>query len=530
MRQRSGLLLLATVMLGGCTMLADMKCEYVYYATDAGPDAEPDAGPDAAVCTPGETRFCYTGPEGTEENQPCKKGTQVCDLEGSGFGLCMDEVKPGVELCSEDADENCDGADACTGTHLWSKNSDASQPVAEALSVAIDTAGNIVLAGYMNGSQGIKMGDSAFNHTGDGDIFVSKYDASGELLWTHLYDCVGGSGLGTSVSTDSMNNIVLTGNFQGTVKFGSESLESDGESDIFVVKLDAASGSPLWSEKIGGVNRQYAASVAIDHEDEIVLAGSFAQSLEIDGVLLNNNKAGFAIFVAKLDADGRRIWSRVFGGDAEQHSRDIAIDKSNNIFVVGHFRGNVDFGGVAHPSAGEEDVFIVKFDSSGDDIKHKYLGGTGSDYGLSVATDSSGNVVLAGDVANKVVVAKLDGVDLTDMGSTSFGDGVLDQATCVAIDDADNVLVTGYFDGSIEPYTPQAVMGRDIFLLKLDPKIKDIWVHSFGDVDNEQANSVATDSAGNVVLVGQFQGMIDFGDQPLMSAGTGDMFVAKFAP
>lgn len=557
MRQRSGLLLLGTVMLGGCTMLADMKCEYVHYAADAGPDAgpdadpdaDPDAGPDAAVCTPGETRFCYTGPEGTEENSPCKKGTQACEPQGSGFGPCMGEVKPAAEDCSTgEVDESCDKEAKCTGTPQWSGQLGEGL-MREALDVAIDSKGDIVLTGYVNGIEGFGA-SSPLSSAGDGKIFVAKYPASGgEPLWYKVFD--GDSGqVGNSVSTDSKNNIVVTGSFTGVVNFGDDDqtlLASEGLSDIFVVKLDA-SGKHVWSDSFGSNSLEFGHSVAIDSGDNIVLTGSQGGNVDFGGGPLPNN-GDYDVFVVKLDPSGTHLWSKVFGSVGVQYGRGVAIGSEDAVILVGDFTGEVEFKPplLTNPDLNATDIFVAKFDSSGGTLWSNQLGGGSSQHGTSVATDSAGDIVLTGSIASQVnfgcgaldyttgetvIAVKLDGVTGGCGWNKSFDGTITDKGTSVAIDGAGNVVLTGHFSGPVKfENGPLPNAGdRDIFLAKLDPNGTPVWSKPFGGLDDDVGNSVATDGVGNIVLTGQFRGTVNFESKVLTSPGKGDIFVAKFAP
>jgi hypothetical protein len=63
----------------------------------------------ACLCIPGTVRSCYTGPSGTEGVGTCVAGTQTCIVEGTGYTLCENEVKPRPEVCGNGLDEDCDG-------------------------------------------------------------------------------------------------------------------------------------------------------------------------------------------------------------------------------------------------------------------------------------------------------------------------------------------------------------------------------------------------------------------------------------
>jgi hypothetical protein len=95
-----------------------------------------------------------------------------------------------------------------------------------------------------------------------------------------------------------------------------------------------------------------------------------------------------------------------------------------------------------------------------------------------------------------------------------------------------NVLVAGRFEGTIDfGGGPLASLGvGDVFVAKLDTDGGHLWSKRFGNASDEAAAGVATDSAGNVLVAGHFDGAIDFGGGPLNNAGGGDVFVVKLAP
>src|SRR5262249_18344080 len=133
---------------------------------------------------------------------------------------------------------------------------------------------------------------------------------------------------------------------------------------------------------------------------------------------------------------------------------------------------------------------------------------------------------------NDTFVVKL-GPDLDHLASASFPDASTDQSyNEVAVDSAGNVVVAGDFEGSIDfgggPPAGAGDHGR--FLAKVGPQLKHLQSKSFGDAESQRAADVAVDGAGNIVLIGNFTGSIDLGGGPLTSAGGSDIFVAKFDP
>src|SRR5690554_6799470 len=141
-------------------------------------------------------------------------------------------------------------------------------------SMALDDLGNIYSIGHFySGPVDFDPGSDILNLSSVGglDIYVSKYDASGELVWANR---IGGTedNEGTAIAVDDSGNVYLTGNFQGTADFnpGSEvyNLTSNGVKDIFVCKLDSE-GNFLWAKQMGGATNDTGHAIAVDNSGDV---------------------------------------------------------------------------------------------------------------------------------------------------------------------------------------------------------------------------------------------------------------------
>jgi uncharacterized protein (AIM24 family) len=178
------------------------------------------------------------------------------------------------------------------------------------------------------------------------------------------------------------------------------------------------------------------------------------------------------------------IWSQRFGDTEGESGESVAFDSSGNVVLTGGFRGTLNFGGSPLTSAGLDDIFLAKLDGNGTHIWSQGFGDTEWQGGWSVASDPSGNVV-----------------------------------------------ITGYFYGTVDfgGDTLTSAGGSDIFLAKFDANGTHLWSQRFGDTNSfQEGYSIAFDSSGNVVLTGTFRGTVDFGGGLLTSAGSDDIFLAKF--
>ena len=277
-----------------------------------------------------------------------------------------------------------------TGTHLWSQRfGDAS--TSTAYGVAVDTSGSVVVVGNFTGT--VNFGGGPLTSAGGLDIFVAKFSATGGYLWSQRY---GGSRdeYAYSVAVDSSGNVVVTGNFQGTVSFGGSSILSYGGSiDMFLAKYSSA-GQHVWSKAFGGQGSDEFKGVAVDRDGNIIVTGYFQYSVDFGGGALVAN--GSDVVVAKYSPAGAYLWSTRFGDTGTDIGYAVAADVSGNVVVTGYVQGTVNFGGGPTPGNGSQDAFVAKYSSAGAYAWSRRLGSVSTDEGLSLAMDPSGNVLVAG--------------------------------------------------------------------------------------------------------------------------------------
>ena len=424
--------------------------------------------------------------------------------------------------------------------YVWSQSfSSTSQD--QGWSVAVDGAGNVLVTGNFTGT--VDFGGGPLTAVGT-QSFLVKFDAAGNHLWSQTF----GRGSGLSVAVDGAGNVLVTGNFTGTVDFGGGPLVSAGGSDIFVAKFDS-NGVHLWSQRFGapGGNGDFGFGVAVDPSGNVVVTGLFENTVDFGGGPLVS-AGGSDIFLAKFDAAGNHLWSQRFGGTESLYFPtdkpfDVAIDGAGNVLVTGFFVGPVDFGGGPITSFGR-DIFLAKFDAAGNHLWSQGFGdATGGGRGDGVAIDGAGNVFVTGAfegqmdfgggpltaVSSDFFLAKYD-EDGNHLWSQNFSSTDLDQGFDVAIDGAGNVLVTGQFCGTMDfGGGPLVSAGESsIFLAKYDAAGNYLWSQHFGDAAGV-VRSVAIDGAGNVLVTGDFWGTVDFGGGPLVAADSyTDIFLAKF--
>jgi hypothetical protein len=422
--------------------------------------------------------------------------------------------------------------------HAWSDGfGDATYQYAYGL--AADGSGNLIVTGWFAGT--LDFGGDPLVGAGSQDIYIAKFDAAGNHRWSKSFGDAGAQ-YGYDVKTDPWGNIVLLGYFSGVVDFGGGALTSAGGYDIFVAKFDA-NGTHLWSKRFGDASTQYAHCVAIDGQGNVIITGHYYGSVDFGGGP-HSSSALLDIYVAKFDAGGNYLWSQSFGGTGDQYGEAIVADAVGSLALAGPFAGSVDFGGGPLNSAGTLDIYVARLKPSGLYLWSQRFGDASYQIANAIAIEGSNNIVVAGEFEgtvnfgggplssagnNDVFVAKFNSGG-THLWSRSFGDGNDQTAVAVTTDRSGNVAVAGDFKGTLDfgggPLTGSGA--EDIFLAEFDANGNHIWSQRFGDPAFQHGFGVAADGWGNLTVAGHITGTTDFGGGPINSAGSFDVVLARF--
>lgn len=243
------------------------------------------------------------------------------------------------------------------GNWLWANNAGG---ISDDYSYSIDTdsAGNVLITGSFQ--ETADFGTSNINSNGGKDIFVAKADSDGNWLWV---ENLGGSldDTGNSINVDIVDDLYITGSFSGAVIFGTTNLSSNGVYDIFVSKMDL-NGNLIWAESAGGTDYDFGNSICSDQDGNVYVTGGFAETVEFDVTTLTG-AGGRDIFVAGISPnEGNWLWAEDAGGAHNDKGNSITNDADGNIYLTGHFVTSAWFNGYNLNSDGEYDVFVAKMD------------------------------------------------------------------------------------------------------------------------------------------------------------------------
>ncbi|MCB2204625.1 fibronectin type III domain-containing protein [bacterium] len=437
----------------------------------------------------------------------------------------------------------------------------------QASGVAIDASGNVIVCGTTASTDFPVIGAAQGTHAGSNDIAIVKFSDAGTPVWATYY---GGTqdDWGLDVAVDASGNIAVTGSVTSwdfPVKNAmQQTIGSQGTDDAFVLLLDGG-GSCQWATYHGGALSDYSQGIAFDGSGNVVLTGTTeSDNFPVQNAWQSTKQQMEEAFLSKLSFNGTLLWSTFVGGERDDRGRDVTVDASGNIYLVGA-TGSQYFP-VLNPfqsaigGVGADDAFIARFSGAGVPDWLTYYGGTSGDGAFTVTSDGSGNVIVAGlTTSSDFPVSGAEqpyisgGGDvfilkLTSGGSrtwaTYFGGSGAEGIGGIATDGNDNILFTGFtLSGNLPVANPwQSNYGGsgDGFVVKFDALGRKQWATYLGGDRYDMGKSIDTDGSGNVILCGQ-TASLDFpvykAHQPALSAvqsgddWTGyDMFIASMSP
>jgi hypothetical protein len=366
----------------------------------------------------------------------------------------------------------------------------------------VDGSGNVYATGRFQTSVDFDPGSGTDVHNviGSADIFLSKFDSSGNFQWARTW---GGTAWdeGWDVVCDASGNVYVVGWFGDVVDFdpgnGESIYSAVGGRDVCVSRF-SSSGSFQWARTWGGGADDRGCGLAVNSAGDIYVTCNYTGPADFDPGPGVDSHSGTGVGLSKFDPTGAFKWARTWAGRFENYGEGVAVDGSQNIYACAEFTGTVDLdpgAGVDNRmSAGSNDIFLSKFDPSGGYLWGRTWGSTDSDVGYEVAVDSSGNTAITGWYNLTVDFDPGAGVD----NHTSNG---------------------GY---------------GDVYLVKLDSSGNFIWARTWGGTGGDEGWGVGFDGSGNVYTAGYFYYTVDFdpcaGVDERTSAGYFDLFLTMCHP
>jgi len=502
---------------------------------------------DGTACDSG---FCADGVCCASE---CTAICATCD----GSGQCVGHPA-GMDPEQECLGATCDGAKACDyAAHRWSRGfGDLVEE--QAGDVAVGPNGEVVLVGSYYGT--IDFGGGPLTATIGQDIYVAKLDALGNHVWSKSFGNVDmnpsgffGSQFPGAVTLSSTGHIFITGVFSQDITFGGPTLEANSL-DLFIVELDENgdyvqskvfyASSPNGTQRIGN-------DIAVDASGNVLVTGMFTGDINFDGTVVDDGAIGAnrSTFVVKLNPSLTTLWAGSHGSSgSEDIGRAIVASVNNEVVVCGSMTGSMSFGAINLTTTGPRDAFLARFDTNGNALWAKRLGGLGADRCRGLVALNGGDVAMVGSFEDTV---SFGGADLVSLGGsdafvvrlTGAGNEVWskalrgpgsDEAFSVARGSQDSVLVSGGFAATLSTGADflTAEGPSDIFVARfLESTGAAVWARRYGGAGADMPPvGLSTSSTGDVVITGTLASELSLGGNPIANAGVTDVYVGSWGP
>lgn len=382
----------------------------------------------------------------------------------------------------------------------------------------LDSLGPFTIGGTATGLTGTVVlqnnGGDNVSLTADGSFtFATKIAKDAAYAVTVLTPPIGqvctvSSGAGTATEKVTTVAVECITQWKGTKQFGGAGADSFGQ------------------------------SVAVDASGNVYVTG------ETVGWLDNKPPMGTSdMFLTKFNISGDNPFIKKQGGVLGELTvgTSVATDASGSVYVVGHTTGKLD----QDPQRGTTDYFLTKYGSAGNFVYTRQLGVAGKEtLGVAVATDSSGNVYVAGyttgDLVGPTQGGSTGGTDLfvaqysssgTPIKTVQFGvAGASTTGTSVTTDASGNVYVAGYTNGDLVGQTPGgSTGGTDLFVVQYDKNLNFVKPMQLGVANADTAGrSVAVDTKGNVYVAGETSGVLPGVNTGFSKVGSINAFVTMF--
>ena len=274
--------------------------------------------------------------------------------------------------------------------------------------------GQIYVCGIFYGT--IEIGTYSFTSVGSQDIFLTKVDTNGDILWATT---IGGIKTDecAALSISNNGNIILGGDFYGEITIGDSTLINENGQNIWVASF-SDEGEYNKCISIGGTSSDYLSSISCNSFDEIIIAAAWFGNFTFgDTTITTPYQTGLSY--GTMNSELTPQWMKTIDGTNLAYPISLNIGEDNNILLSGNFNDTLTFGDSTYTiEAFNQDSYIAKLDSDGNAIWSRHIGSISSDGLITSTTDGYGSIIAAGEYQEEM----------------NFGDGfTLEYTLCCGI-------------------------------------------------------------------------------------------------
>ncbi|AEA45643.1 gliding motility-associated C-terminal domain-containing protein [Fluviicola taffensis] len=413
-----------------------------------------------------------------------------------------------------------------------------SQTTNENTDVEVNNLNESYVAGYISGQTSFGSSNSISNTFGNTDAIITKYNPAGGVVWIKQFGgTLADRAIDLAIGPDQ--NIVVTGQFFGSVTFGGTTLVSSSNSkDIFIVKLNPA-GNVIWARKEGGNLADNGYKLTIDNLNNILLTGEYQGTATIGSNTFtstndpNTGLPSFDLFISKYDPSGNPIWSLSGYADFDDRGLAVDVDAQNNIFFAGQFSDTLNFASNTYNNNGINIGFLCKLNPAGQ-LQFFHLLKAGYTLPNDLEVNQNNEPILIGDFLGNMNYYDQNGANSIQnpydkqifiLKTSNTGQYIWNNtlgstnelsAKSLSIDAINNIFVTGYFKCDLSEIQDvsenlfNSIGFKDPYLLKVTNTGTRSYIKQFGSKLDDEGKGIGINQVDKPLICGSYTADLNF--------------------
>ena len=308
------------------------------------------------------------------------------------------------------------------------------------------------------------------------DVYIIKTDPRGDTLWTKSYGGIKDDWAGEIIQTSDSGYLIVG----YTKNYG------PGTDAVYLIKINP-DGDSTWTRSFGGLGPDFGNSVKETNDGGYI----------IGGITFSFGAGGFDYYLIRTDFKGDTLWTKTYGGIADELLQSIEPTKDGGFIL---------FGVTWSYGAGEYDYYLVKTDSSGNQMWSKTYGYLYDEYGSSAKQTKDGGYIMTGFTESFPPFVGFDD-NILVIKTDSAGNKKWEQLynAYPGTSQADDIIQTsdgGYAICGKAKTIINGISSDNLYLIKTDSKGDTIWTKIFGGSERDRGYSLQQTNDGGFIIAG----------------------------
>jgi hypothetical protein len=366
------------------------------------------------------------------------------------------------------------------------------------------------------------------------DFWMSKVNGFGKMIWEKTYGGNNNEYIQSSIKT-SDDGFVMVG-YTNSNKSGDKTENSRGNIDFWIVKVDS-NGQKIWDKTFGGNNNDIASSITDTGDGGFIVAGNSDSG--ISGDKTESSRGSQDFWIIKINSKGEKIWDKTIGGNQIDEVNSVVSDFNGNFVILGSSSSEIS-GDKTTPAFGNSDFWLVKIDANGRKIWDKVCGGNDFEKPFGITSAKDGSIIVTGLSFSQISgnkTARNKGksdfwvLKVNSLGEIlwdrTFGGDVFNFPQSIVSTTTGDVVISGTSLSDISGDKSEKNRGEsDFWIVKIDTNGKKLWDKTLGGSKSDYPRSMSYTPDGKLLICGFSESGIS-GDKTAKTLAKKDLWILK---